>query len=65
VTCFQPLRTKGFGFDAEVLLRARRHGWEIAEVPVRWSHRDDSRVSALRDSGMVLFDLVRLRFRRR
>jgi dolichyl-phosphate beta-glucosyltransferase len=65
VTCFQPLRTKGFGFDAEVLLRARRHGWEIAEVPVRWSHRDDSRVSALRDSGLVLFDLIRLRLRRR
>lgn len=62
VACFQPLRTKGFGFDAEALLRARRRGWEIAEVPVRWNHRDDSRVSALRDSGMVLLDLVRLRF---
>ena len=65
VACFEPLRTKGFGFDAEALLRARRHGWEIAEVPVRWSHRDDSRVSALRDSGMVLLDLIRLRFWRR
>jgi dolichyl-phosphate beta-glucosyltransferase len=65
VACFQPLRTKGFGFDAEALLRARRQGWEIAEVPVRWSHRDDSRVSALRDSGMVLLDLVRLRLWRR
>jgi dolichyl-phosphate beta-glucosyltransferase len=65
LTCFQPLRTRGFGFDAEALLRARRQGWEIAEVPVRWSHRDDSRVSALRDSGMVLLDLVRLRFWRR
>jgi dolichyl-phosphate beta-glucosyltransferase len=63
--CFRPLRTRGFGFDAEALLRARRHGWEVAEVPVRWSHRDDSRVSALRDAGRVLFDLVRLRFRRR
>ncbi len=62
VACFQPLRTKGFGFDAEALLRARRKGWEIAEVPVRWNHRDDSRVSALRNSGMVLLDLVRLRF---
>jgi dolichyl-phosphate beta-glucosyltransferase len=59
--CFEPLRTRGFGFDAEVLLRARRRGWDIAEVPVRWSHRDDSRVSALRDAGKVLFDLVRLR----
>ncbi len=65
IACFQPLRTKGFGFDAEALLRARRQGWEIAEVPVRWSHRDDSRVSALRDSGMVLLDLVRLRLWRR
>ncbi len=64
-TCFRPLRTRRFGFDAEVLLRARRHGWEIAEVPVRWSHRDDSRVSALRDSGMVLLDLIRLRLWRR
>jgi dolichyl-phosphate beta-glucosyltransferase len=64
-TCFEPLRTKGFGFDAEALVRARRQGWEIAEVPVRWSHRDDSRVSALRDSGMVILDLVRLRFWRR
>jgi dolichyl-phosphate beta-glucosyltransferase len=64
VACFEPLRTTGFGFDAEVLVRARRQGWEVAEVPVRWSHRDDSRVSALRDSGMVLVDLLRLRLRR-
>jgi dolichyl-phosphate beta-glucosyltransferase len=64
VICFEPLRTNGFGFDAEVLVRARRRGWEVAEVPVHWSHRDDSRVSALRDSGMVLMDLLRLRLRR-
>lgn len=63
--CFAPLRTKGFGFDAEVLVRARRKGWLIAEVPVRWSHREDSRVSAMRDLLMVLVDLIRLRFWRR
>lgn len=61
VTCFQPLRTFGFGFDAEVLVRARANGWEIAEVPVRWRHMEDSRVSAVRDSWRVLYDLVRLR----
>jgi dolichyl-phosphate beta-glucosyltransferase len=63
--CFQPLRTMRFGFDAEVLVRARRQGWVVAEVPVHWNHRDDSRVSALRDSGVVLADLIRLRFIRR
>jgi hypothetical protein len=48
-----------------VLVRARRQGWVVAEVPVHWNHRDDSRVSALRDSGVVLADLIRLRFIRR
>jgi dolichyl-phosphate beta-glucosyltransferase len=62
VACFRPLRTLRFGFDAEVLLRARRLGWTVAEVPVRWEHKEDSRVSAMRDSIGVLYDLVRLRF---
>jgi dolichyl-phosphate beta-glucosyltransferase len=62
VACFTPLRTLRFGFDAEVLLRARRHGWTVEEVPVRWEHKEDSRVSAMRDSFGVLYDLVRLRF---
>jgi dolichyl-phosphate beta-glucosyltransferase len=64
VACFTPLRTKGFGFDAEVLVRARRHGWSIAEVPVRWSHVEASRVSAGRDASRMLFDLLLLRVRR-
>jgi dolichyl-phosphate beta-glucosyltransferase len=62
VACFEPLRTLRFGFDAEVLLRARRLGWTVDEVAVRWEHKEDSRVSALRDSAGVLYDLVRLRF---
>jgi dolichyl-phosphate beta-glucosyltransferase len=62
VACFTPLRTLRFGFDAEVLLRARRLGWTVAEVPVRWEHKEDSRVSAMRDSVGTLYDLVRLRF---
>ncbi|HEV3123421.1 MAG TPA: dolichyl-phosphate beta-glucosyltransferase [Candidatus Dormibacteraeota bacterium] len=65
VACFEPLRTLRFGFDAEVLLRARRKGWAIAEVPVNgWRHVEASRVHAVRDSGRMLVDLARLRLRR-
>ncbi len=49
--CFEPLQTLRFGFDAEVLLRARRRGWRIAEVGVHWRHADESRVSPLRGLG--------------
>jgi len=65
VACFTPLRTQHFGFDAEVLLRARRLGFGIAEVPVHWGHREDSRVSATRDSLRTLYELLVLRFRAR
>jgi dolichyl-phosphate beta-glucosyltransferase len=63
IECFTPLRTPRFGFDAEVLLRARNRGWYIAEVPVVWRHAEDSRVSALRDSVGTFVDLLALRFR--
>lgn len=61
VRCFEPLRTERFGFDAEVLRRARRAGWTVAEVPVRWRHVEESRVNGIRASGRMLYDLVRLR----
>jgi dolichyl-phosphate beta-glucosyltransferase len=53
-----------FGFDAEVLVRARRQGWTIAEIPVRWRHVEASRVSASSDAARMLYDLLRLRFAR-
>jgi dolichyl-phosphate beta-glucosyltransferase len=64
LTCFTPLRTMRFGFDAEVLVRARRQGWTIAEVPVQWRHVEASRVSAGSDAARMLLDLLRLRFSR-
>jgi len=64
-TCFGRLEARRFGFDAEVLLCARNRGWEIAEVPVRWSHVEASRVRSIRDSSHMLLDLARLRLRRR
>ncbi|HYL69790.1 MAG TPA: dolichyl-phosphate beta-glucosyltransferase [Candidatus Dormibacteraeota bacterium] len=65
VACFEPLKTLRFGFDAEVLLRARRHGWTVAEVPVRWRHREDSRVNPMKDSARTLYELVTLRLNAR
>jgi dolichyl-phosphate beta-glucosyltransferase len=63
VSCFTPLRTPGFGFDAEVLLRARLLAIPIAEIPVIWRNAAGTRVSSLRDGGLMLADLVRLRRR--
>ncbi|HUY60292.1 MAG TPA: dolichyl-phosphate beta-glucosyltransferase [Candidatus Dormibacteraeota bacterium] len=59
--CFSQLQCERFGFDAEVLLRARRAGLRVAEVPVRWENAAGTRVNSVRDSAQMLGDLWRLR----
>lgn len=44
---FSKQKLEGFGFDVEVLYLARKAGRRISEVPVRWNHADNSRVSAM------------------
>lgn len=58
---FPHQKLDGFSFDVEILMRARRAGFEIVEVPVRWIDHASSRVSPLRDSWRVLRDTVWLR----
>lgn len=60
---FAELATPGFAFDVEVLLRARRAGLRIAEVPVRWKDSPASRVRPMRDSIRMLSEILNLRRR--
>ena len=59
---FDGLETDGFAFDVEVLHRARRAGYVIREVPVRWINSGASKVAPIRDSAAMLRDLLRIRF---
>lgn len=57
---FERQKLDRFGFDAEALFIARKLGFEIREVPVRWNDVAGSKVSML--SGARGFaDLVRVR----
>ena len=50
-----------FGFDVEVLFIARRLGYSVIEVPVRWNDVAGTKVSAL--NGFAAFlDPLRVRF---
>jgi dolichyl-phosphate beta-glucosyltransferase len=60
---FEGLTTDGFGFDPEVLYRARKQGVKIAEVPVVWRNSAETKVSPVRSSVDMLKHVIRLRFR--
>ncbi len=51
-----------WAFDVEVLAVARHLGYPIAEVPVTWAHKDDSRVTALSYLS-TLADVLKVRWR--
>ena len=44
---FPPLQTDGFGFDVEILYRARTAGYAIVEVPTRWVNSPQTKVRTL------------------
>ncbi len=58
---FSALETPGFGFDVELLLRARQKGYRIREVPVVWRNSRPSRVRLVRGSWRMLEELWRIR----
>ena len=47
-----------YAFDVELLCLARRFGMDIAEVPVRWTHVQGSRIRPLRDPVTMVYDVL-------
>jgi dolichyl-phosphate beta-glucosyltransferase len=61
---FPQQKLPGFSFDVEILAIARKEGFKIAEVPVRWINEPNTRVSALSDSARMFLDVIKIRFGR-
>ena len=58
---FSRQRIDGFGFDVEILYLARRLGYSINVVPLHWEHKENSRVEPLRDTLLMLSDVLSVR----
>jgi dolichyl-phosphate beta-glucosyltransferase len=59
---FELQRIEGFGFDPELLYLARHYGLRAIEIPVRWGHSPDTKVSMLRDSFKMFIDIFVIRW---
>jgi dolichyl-phosphate beta-glucosyltransferase len=58
---FPRVTIDGLAFDVEVLVMARRAGYEIQEVGIEWHGRADSRVVVSRGAG-AFADVLRIRW---
>jgi glycosyltransferase involved in cell wall biosynthesis len=57
--------TPRFAFDVEMLMRARRDGLEVEEVPIEYHHDPDSSIAPGRASLQMAWDVARLAVRLR
>ena len=57
---FQRQKLERFSFDAEILFIARKLGYRVAEVPVRWDNVEGTKVGVLSGAQSFL-DLLRIR----
>jgi glycosyltransferase involved in cell wall biosynthesis len=59
---FEQQRIERFGFDPEILFLAERHGLRVAEIPVRWSHDNASKVHVVADGMRMVWELLVIRW---
>jgi dolichyl-phosphate beta-glucosyltransferase len=62
---FPDLATDRFAFDVELLARAMRLDFEVREVPVRWRNDEGTRVHPVKDSAVMLRDVLKVWWRLR
>lgn len=51
-----------WGFDPEILFLARKFGLKVKEVPVKWAHREGTRINPLRDGIRMFFEVLKIRW---
>ncbi len=55
-------RIYGFCFDVELLFIAKKFGYKIKEVPVKWVDQKGSKISPLKDAFKMLIDLIKIKY---
>jgi glycosyltransferase involved in cell wall biosynthesis len=55
-------RIERWGFDPEILFLARKFGFQVEEVPVRWGHSGGTRINPVMDGAKMFLEMLRIRW---
>lgn len=58
---FSEARIDRFAYDVEILALAKKNGYRIAEVPIKWINSPGSKVDPVKDSLQMFKDLFKIR----
>ena len=60
---FRKLSSYRFAFDVEVTLILMKNNISIKELPLKWIHKKDSKLSLIKDMPIMLFDILKIKFK--
>ena len=55
------VRNDGWSWDLEFLIRAKKHGLRIKEIPVSWKEGENTKVDLLQDSISQFIEILRIK----
>jgi dolichyl-phosphate beta-glucosyltransferase len=58
---FKNLKDKGFAHDIELILLAKKNNISISELPVNWTHRDNSKLNIFFDTFNMFYNLIKIK----
>ena len=59
---FPMQKIERWGFDPEILFLARKFGYRVAEVPVRWGHSGGARINPIVDGARMFQEMLHIRW---
>ncbi len=58
---FKNLKDQGFAHDIELILLAKKYNISITELPVNWTHRDNSKLNIFLDTFKMFYNLIKIK----
>ncbi len=62
---FKNIESYRFAFDVELTLLLKKNDIKIIELPLRWTHKEGSKLSLLRDMPLMLLDLIIIKYKQK
>jgi len=59
---FKLQQVEGFGFDPEILFIAKKQGWRLLEISVRWNHIEGSKLNPMTAYFKALMEVSTIRW---
>ena len=61
---FGKLETNRFAYDIEIIQLLKINSIKIKELPIKWEHKEGSKISIFKDSLKMIIDIIKIKYKK-